>query len=299
MSDKVLEKVVIALGYFDSMHLGHQKVIGEAKKLADELSCKLVVFSFKGNLKAMLSGEKDKCVYNVKERETMYRAMGADEVYFAPVDFTFLSLGKLAFLNKINKKYDIQGYVCGADYKFGKFATGTIDDLKKFAEGKDQKVLIVDDVLDDEGKKISTTRIKKMLDDGNIEKANAMLGSEFFIAGKVEEDRGVGSKLGCPTANISIDKDKQRVKDGVYAGKVIVDDKIYLAVINYGPRPTFGLDEKRLEAHLLDFDENIYGKTVKVIFDRFLRPIVKFYSTEQLQEQLNKDILAVREGTND
>lgn len=299
MSDKVLKKAVVALGYFDSVHKGHRKVIEEARKLADAKGCELAVFTFKGNLKAMLSGERDKCVYNASEREEILRSLGADDIYFAPVDFGFLSLGKLAFLNKLNKKYDVQGYVCGRDYKFGKFASGNVDDLAKYAEGKQQPLIVVDDVTDADGKKISTSRVKRLLSEGNAKKAADMLGRSFSITGVVKEDRGVGSSLGCPTANLKIERDKQPLKDGVYAGRVTVKGKTYRAVVNFGPRPTFDVNDKMLEAHLLDFNENIYGEKITVYFDAYIREIQKFVSPEKLKEQLEKDIKEVGEGKYD
>lgn len=295
MLDDDRKKVVIALGYFDSVHLGHRKVISESIRLAKEKSASAVVFTFKGNLKAMLTGEKEKCVYNVQEREKLLMGLGIDEIYFAPVDFSFLSLGKLAFLNKTNKKYDIIGYVCGADYKFGKFASGDVDDLKRYADGKDQIVLVVDEVVDD-GKKISTTLIKKLLANGEVKRARKLLGRSFSVSGEVREDRGVGTTIGCPTANLKIAKDKQPVKDGVYAGRVLVENEMYNAVINYGPRPTFDISDKMLEAHLLNFEGNLYGKEITVFFDDYIREIQKFVSAEKLKEQLEHDIQEVGEG---
>ncbi len=299
MSDKVIKKAVLALGYFDSVHKGHREVIARARALADETGAELVVFTFKGNLKAMLSGDKDKYVYAPQERESIYKSLGADEIYYAPVDFGFLSLGKLAFLNKMCKKYDVAGYVCGKDYKFGKFASGNVDDLAKYADGKNQKLIVVDDVTDAEGKKISTSRIKKLLNDGNVKKAAELLGESYFVTGTVKEDRGVGTQIGCPTVNLKIETAKQHVKDGVYAGRVTVGDKTYRAVINFGPRPTFDVNDKMLEAHILDFNENIYGEKITVYFDAYIREIQKFVSPEKLKEQLDTDIKEVGEGKYD
>ena len=299
MSDKDLKKAVIALGYFDSVHLGHRKVLAEARSLADGCGAELVAFTFKGNLKAMLTGEKDKCVYAPAEREELLKQAGADEVYFAPVDFSFLSLGKLAFLNKMNKRFDIAGYVCGKDYRFGKFAAGTVDDLARYAESRSQTLVVVDDVTDSDGRKISTSRIKRLLAGGDVKTAARLLGRSFSVSGTVKEDRGVGSEIGCPTANLKIEKDKQRLKDGVYAGRVTVKGKTYRAVINYGPRPTFDVNDKMLEAHILDFSDDIYGEIITVFFDAYIREIQKFASPEKLKEQLDEDIARTGEGKYD
>ena len=285
---RTLDKVVIALGYFDSVHIGHREVIKRAKALAEKLNSKLVVFTFSGNLKAVLGGESEKYIYSTKERETLLSELGADEVFFAPTDLDFLSLGKLAFLNKLNRIFNILGYVCGRDYKFGRFAKGSAIDLEKYAKSKGQQLDVVD-FINFENEKVSTSTIKNLLKNGDIEKANLLLGKNFFALGKVFRDRGVGKELGYPTANIKLASQKQALKKGVYAGKVKFLDKEYKAVINVGGRPTFDLSETLIEAHLIDFDGDLYDKTIIVEFEKFIRELVKFASVEQLKEQIERD----------
>lgn len=300
MSDKVLKRAVLALGYFDSVHAGHRKVIEAARELADKEGCELVVFTFKGNLNAMLLKDNPKFVYNHLERQEIFNEMGCiDEIYFASTDTNFLGTAKLAFLNKLNKKYDVAGYVCGKDYRFGLFAKGTVEDLAKYAKSKNQQLVVVDDVTSEDGKKISTSLIKKLLLAGDVKKANKLLCRSYSISGTVKEDRGVGSTIGYPTANLKIEKDKQPLKDGVYAGRVTVGDVTYRAIINFGPRPTFDVNDKMIEAHLLDFNGNIYGEKITVYFDAFIREIQKFISPEKLKEQLDNDIEEVRQGKYD
>lgn len=285
---RTLDKVVIALGYFDSVHIGHREVIKRAKALAEKLNSKLVVFTFSGNLKAILGGESEKYIYSTKERETLLSELGADEVYFAPTDLDFLSLGKLAFLNKLNRIFNISGYVCGRDYRFGRFAKGSAIDLEKYAKSKGQELEVVD-FINFENEKVSTSTIKKLLKNGEVERANLLLGKNFFALGKVFRDRGVGKELGYPTANIKLTSQKQALKNGVYAGKVKFLDKEYKAVINVGCRPTFDLSETLIEAHLIDFDGDLYDKTIIVVFEKFIRELVKFASATQLKEQIEKD----------
>lgn len=298
MSDKVLLPTVIALGYFDSVHEGHKKVIREAKKCADEMGATLTVFTFKGNLKAMLSGGDDKSVYLPAEREKLLYELGADEIFFAPVDFNFLSMGKLAFLNYLNRKYNIKCYVSGKDYRFGRFGKGDVDDINRYAAVHKQSQMVVDTFLMD-GEKVSTTSIKALLSAGNVKKANELLGRKFSVTGAVYKDRSVGSKIGFPTANVAVDKDKFMVGDGVYAGEADVDGKTYRAIINYGARPTFNLAEKALEAHIDGFNGEIYGKQLTLRFCFKMRGVVKFNSEIALKEQLEKDLRFLREGKYD
>ena len=284
---------IVALGYFDSVHLGHRKVIETAQSLAKELSASVTVFTFGGNLRAMLSRRDDKYVYSLAERKEILKEMGVENVFVQPVDFNFLSMGKLAFLNMLNRKLNIKGFVSGVDYKFGKFAKGTTEDIEKFAETNSQIYKIVDTVIED-GKKVSTSRIKIMLSAGDIKSANALLGRPFSVSGTVVKDRGVGTTLGFPTANIKIEKHKQPVKEGVYAGHVFIDGKKHDAIVNFGSRPTFGGNEVLLEAHIADFGGDLYGQNLTVYFDYYLREIRKFFSEEELKKQLAADLAAIK-----
>lgn len=296
MSDREKVPTVIALGYFDSVHLGHKKVIESAINKAKELGAKTVVFTFYGNLKAAIGRGEEKTVFSAKEREEFIKSLGVDEIYFAPVDMNFLSMGKLAFLNLLNRKYNIKCYVSGNDYHFGKFGKGGVGDIKSYAQKHGQDYIVVD-TFNLDGQKVSTTAIKQLLDSGDVSAAAALLGRAYTVCGTVFEDRKVGQKLGFPTANVKIDKDKHRLKDGVYSGTINLDGKTYKTVINYGARPTFDLTEKLLEAHVIDFNGQLYGKEITLSFDRYLRDIKKFGSQEELKKQLEMDI-AVAKGEN-
>ncbi len=296
MSDKL--KTVIALGYFDSVHIGHQRVLNTARRYALERGARLVVFSFGGNLKAVISGNDDKSVYLPSERLLIINDLGADEVFFAPVSKDFLGLECKEFLALINEKYKIVCYVSGEDYRFGRQGLGDTNYLKAYAKENCQEYIVVP-TENFEGEKISTTRIKWLLSMGEIKKANKMLGRAYSLTGKVFEDRKVGSKLGFPTVNIRLDKEKFKIKDGVYKGRVVLNNTEYSAIINYGARPTFDLSEKLIEAHIIDFNGNLYGKEIKLNFDVFMREIKKFSSQQELKAQLEKDLQNVREGKYD
>lgn len=293
--DKKKNPVVLALGYFDSVHVGHREVIKRAREEADRLGCKLVVFSFDGNLRAMITGEEQKFVFTTKEREKLLLSLGADEIYFAPVNKEFLSLTKEEFLDKINGLFEVKAYVSGSDYRFGKGALGNTEYLKEYASQRGQTVIIAKDVFSG-GEKVSTSRIKKLLANGKIKKANSLLSLPYSVMGKVVHDRGVGKSLGYPTANLTLKKDRQPLKNGVYAGRVVFDGKEYLAVINYGARPTFNENNPVIEAHIIGFSNDIYDKGITVVFDNYIRDIKAFSSKEELVEQLKKDILTVEKS---
>ena len=297
MLDKVLP-TVIALGYFDSVHLGHQRVINTARKFADENNCTLTVFTFLGNVKDVLNGRKECSVYLPSERGNIIKELGADEIYFAPVTKEFLSLDKKVFLDNLNQKFNIKGYVSGIDYTFGAFGKGNAEYLTDYAKAKNQIHIVVDTFAID-GEKVSTTLIKSLLENGNVKKANELLGRNYSVSGMVKKDRQVGKQLGFPTANIVLDSQKFSLKNGVYSGIVEVNKTTYKSIINYGARPTFDLGEKLVEAHLIDFDGDLYDKKIEVQFLDYMRDIKKFESAEKLVEQLNFDVRMIKGENND
>lgn len=297
MLDKVLP-TVIAMGYFDSVHLGHQRVIQKARKLADENGATLTVFTFLGNVKDVLNGRKESSVYLPEERQKIIKGLGADDVYFAPITKEFLSLDKKTFLDDLNKKFNIVGYVSGIDYTFGAYGKGNIAYLTEYANSKGQRHVVVD-TLNVEGEKVSTTLIKSLLEKGDIQRVNKLLGRNYSLCGTVIKDRQVGKTLGFPTANVLIDSQKFTIKNGVYSGLVKIDNKTYRSIINYGARPTFDIDKKLVEAHLIDFDGDLYGKQIEVEFLGFMREIQKFTSIEKLIEQLNFDMQRIKGENND
>lgn len=287
MSDK---KVVIALGFFDSVHKGHKAVINTAIKKAKEIDATSVVFAFGKDLRAFF-GLDNGVVFTSEERKSIFKSLGVDLVYFAPVSKNFLDKGKLAFLNFLNKKYNISAYVCGEDYTFG-INGGNLDYLKKYATQNQQEVILVDSVFDGD-KKISSTDIKNYLADGEVEKANNLLFTDYFITGKVFQDRKIGRKLGFPTVNVKIPKEKTKLKCAVYSGYLYLNGKKYLAIINYGARPTFDLNERLIEAHIIGYKGNLYGKNLQIYFSKFMREIEKFKSQDELVERIKKDIVRV------
>ena len=285
--------VVIALGYFDSVHVGHRKVIEKGVNLSKQLNCKPVVFTFDGNLRSAIGKGDEKFVYTTSERKIIFQEMGVRDVFYAPVTKEFLGLSHGEFLQYVNQVFNVKGYVCGKDFRFGKGGEGNVDYLSEYAKSKGQRLEIADILMAGE-KKVSTSLIKELLSSGDVANANKLLGKNYFITGNVFEDRKVGSKIGFPTVNIKIDKDKQCLKNGVYHGAILISGEWKRAVINYGARPTFDLNDKLIEAHVIDFNGDLYGENLTVRFDGFLREIQKFVSVEQLKNQLEKDVEKVK-----
>ncbi len=288
------KKTVLALGYFDGVHLGHREVILKAKELALKNASTLTVLTFKGDLKKAVSGVSQGCIYTYKEKERLLYSLGADYVVGLSVSKNFLKRGKLSFLNYLNKRFNVAGYVFGTDYKFGK-NLGNADYLKDFAKKHGQAVFVVNPVLKN-SEKVSSTLIKELLSAGEIKKANALLNKDYFLTGKVYNDRSVGKSIGFPTANLVASENKFLLKRGVYSGYAYLNGEKYKAVINYGERPTFNLSKSVVEAHFIGFSGNLYGKEIILYFTDYLREINKFSTLSELTNQIEKDVLRVKKA---
>lgn len=291
MSDKL--KVALALGLFDGVHIGHVKVIKQCVKKARKHRLFSVVLTFDGDLKGYLNKQPLKCVYTYNERQEKIKSLGVDVVHPLKVDETTLSKTAEEFLIELTEKYQVKYFVCGKDFRFGKNAEGNVKFLKNFAKRKGIKVKVVSPCVRG-SKKISTTQVKELLSQGKLDKAKKLLGKNYSITGKVIGGRRVGSKLGFPTANVIVDKEKTPLKKGVYAGYVELNG-VYKAIINYGGRPSFELYEPLMEVHIIDFNGDLYEKTITVNFVKFLRETIKFESIEELVEQLEKDVKNAKE----
>ena len=281
-------KTVVILGLFDSLHIGHRKVIETAVK-AKKRGEKVVVYSF-SYLPVKPFG--DKMLYSTEIREKTMRNLGVDEVFFENPTAEFLAQSKEEFLSFLNAKYDISAYAIGEDYTFGKNGEGNADYLLSYAEKHGQKVFVVETEKEN-GVKISTTLIKDYLKIGEIEKANRLLKDDYRVEGVVKLGRKIGKTLLFPTVNVDFDGAFQ-IKNGVYYGYVILDKK-YKAVINVGDRPTFNIKEKLIEAHILSFNGDLYGKKITIYFKQFLREIKKFGNISELKAQIEKDVALVKE----
>ena len=181
---------------------------------------------------------------------------------------------------------------CGEDFRFGKDASGTPALLKEKAPCP----VTVLPLAAKDGEKIAVSRIKRLLAEGDMEKVNALLCAPYFVRGEAEHGRAVGRTYGFPTANLHLPAGKFPLKEGVYAARArLKNGEEYPAIVNFGPCPTFGVEERKTEAHLVGFEGDLYGEKVTLYPVRFLRPIRKFQSKEALEEQLEGDRAAALE----
>ncbi|MBR3864831.1 MAG: riboflavin biosynthesis protein RibF [Clostridia bacterium] len=292
-NQKTTNPVVMCLGAFDSVHIGHKSLIKKAQELKAKYLADLCVFTFNNDHSVFASkflGE----VFTFEERLVRLENMVVDEVCEAKMSPEFASLSPKEFLTQLIDNRHIRAFVCGKDFKFGKNAKGNVELLKEFCNKKNIDLFVCDFVTDNLGNKIATTTIKEHLVNGEIISANNLLGDKYFISGKVVEGRRVGRTLGFPTANIEFSPTKLRPKSGVYLTEVIIDNKKYGAITNVGSAPTFNQENCLIETHIKNFSGDLYEKKLTVYFCDYIRPIMKFSTKEELINQLNEDLKVIK-----
>lgn len=291
--EKTNSPIVLCLGGFDSLHIGHKMLIEKANLLKKAYSAKSALFTFSNDFSTFL-GKKNGQVFTFKERVFILQKSNIDEVYFAELNDEFASISPLNFLNQLVDNRAIRALICGKDFKFGKDAKGDVGLLKTFCKEKNIHLEVCDFATNNFGQKVSTTLVKESLLSGNIKMANHLLGDKYFIMGEVVMGRQVGRTLGFPTANIMIDQNKMPIKSGVYSAEVKIEGKLYKAIVNVGNAPTFNENNYLIECHIKDFNGDLYGQELIVYFCDYIRPIIKFEGIEQLIEQLNKDLTVIK-----
>lgn len=290
---KFAPKVVLALGFFDCMHKGHQQLLAEAKRLSQQYNALTALFTFDNNHMSVL-GKDSKLIYTYEERLLIFQQVGVDVVVTAHFDSNFMALSGQTFLQTLNNNFSLAAVVCGFDYTCGRDRQNSTFVTQFFAQ-YNIPVCTVDAVKDSCGNKISSTMVRNLLLNHDVQSANAVLSAPFSISGTVVHGRQVGRSIGFPTANIETSHDKL-LPSGVYGGYINYHNQRYNCIVNIGNAPTFNFDKPVVEAHIIDFANNLYGTYITVYITQFLREIKKFNSDKALQAQLAQDAKKV---TND
>lgn len=266
------------LGGFDGLHVGHRRLLRSAKESGLPVGIMTIV-----------GGKENSNLFTFGERERIFRGNGADFVFELPFA-EIKNLSSTEFLRILTEEFHPELFVCGTDFRFGAGAKGTPKNIKQSTRVRVECLPLVEI----HGEKVSSRAIKKLLAEGDTEKANALLGQNFFLTGEVVKDRQVGRTIGFPTANIPYPAGKYPLKIGVYESRVDIDGKTYRGITNYGARPTFENEYVTTETYLDGFTGDLYGKTLTVEFVRYLRDVRKFESVDALKNQLTEDIGRVR-----
>ena len=283
---------VIALGFFDGVHIGHRKILDTARAEATRLGIPLAAFTF--SLDSGIKG--DKRIYTQEERLFLLEGCGVDEVIVASFrDMKNLS-GEVFVKEYLVKNYGCAVAVVGEDFRFGSGAACGTEELSALMAAAGRCSITVSDVTIRDVR-VSTTEIKEFLSSGNIEGANEALGEPYIIISTVTHGRGVGKTLGFPTLNCDIG-DTRPLRHGVYASSVTVKGKEYAAVTNIGICPTFDLKDAHAETFIIDFSGDIYDERVIIRLHAFLRDEIRFDSEKSLCDRINTDIKIAKEFFN-
>jgi riboflavin kinase / FMN adenylyltransferase len=281
----------VALGNFDGVHIGHRTLIVNLVNYCREKNLKSVVYTFRNHPKKITSskGIPGKIICD-EQKFKLLRELGVDYTVLVEFDEYQRTLEPERFIKEILKdKLNMVYCVVGFNYHFGHKAAGNTELLEKL-RNKLQYNLTVVNAIKIQDEVVSSTKIRQLIGKGDIAKANLFLGKNFSIRGVIVHGKGNGKKFGFPTANISLEKELILPNPGVYFTKCIVHNKIYHSVTNVGFNPTLGKNPLSVETHILDYDENIYGQEVEILFFQKSRNEMKHSGVDQLIERVNDDI---------
>jgi len=285
------EGLAIFIGKADALHLGHIALINETLKLADELNTASGILSLIPDSDNPISDmESHRMVLTEDERREFLSNWPVTYLVYQKMTRDFTDFSAEKFVTEVlHDKMKVRGIVVGWDFRFGWERKGDADLLEKMAGELGFHVRIIEPVMLD-GQPIKTSRIREIIEAGEFREAQRFLGYPFFVSGIVAPGKGLGHKIGFPTANIQIPPEKLLPRRGVYIARGLFDNSCYWGLANVGIRPTLeDKGELLVEIWLKDFDGDLVGKKIKVEFFRFLRDEIKFGSLEKLTEQMEKD----------
>lgn len=285
----------VALGNFDGVHLGHQRILGQAVEKAHVKGRDAIVYTFDPHPRVVLNQAPEiPRITTSREREVIFEHLGIDVLIMAEFTREFAEQTPEQFVDDVLvEELGVRNIFIGENYRFGKGRSGTPETLKQVAPEKGFTVHVVPPVKvgDD---LVSSSRIREYLLKGEIREANLLLGREFTMEGKVIHGHSRGKGLGFPTANLKPDP-KLHPPEGVYAVYCRTSEGLHPGVMNIGWNPTFKDRRRAYEVHILDFDTRLYGETIKVYFVERLRPELSFGSVDELVAQIRRDVQRGRE----
>ncbi|MEG1524062.1 MAG: bifunctional riboflavin kinase/FAD synthetase [Clostridia bacterium] len=282
------EEAVVALGMFDGMHLGHRALIRRTVDNAAQLHVLPAVCTFSNHPMEVLGGQT-RLLSTPEEREMILRGLGAEDVWMTPFTKNLSLMSPVTFIEMLMDKWKLAGIVVGFNYTFGDHGRGTPSTLAELGKTYGFMVDVVQPVLF-MGEPVSSTRIRNALEAGKVQMAEKMLLHPYAMSGIVIENKRIGRRIGFPTANIAISDNRVIPACGVYATDAAVDGKQYRAVTNIGTNPTVGGAHLTVETHLIDFEGNLYGRTLAISFLEYLRGEKRFDSMDLLKMQIVSDV---------
>lgn len=296
--DKPFERAVVTIGNFDGVHLGHQALFHEVVEKAEAIDGTSVAMTFEPHPMRVLNGANHPPLITILDQKIeLIRRLDIDVLIVVPFTRQFAALSPREFVEDVLiRKIGMTAIVVGKDYTYGRNREGTVGLLKTFAELFDFEVLLSDwiQAIRDPEERISSTRIRELVNEGRVDEVHPLLGRYYQIRGTVTTGRNRGGRLlGFPTANITL-QDELCPKTGVYAVTVLCGDEQFDGVANIGYSPTFDDHLFTVEVYILDFDRNIYDKKIRVNFIKRIRDELKFSGIAALAEQIKRDVVEAR-----
>ena len=288
----IVEPICSAIGFFDGLHIGHMALVNEVKRVSEQKGYKKALMTFEHYPLYVLGKIKEeKYLTSMNDRISLLEKEGLDYLFIVKFTKEVAALSPEDFINQYLIDLHVKHIVCGFDFRFGKYNAGNTMTLQACQQFN---VSVIPEVLY-KGEKISSTRIRHVLEQGNIEEMNELLGRKYCVSGEVIKGRRIGHAIGFPTANVDY-QSYFLPCHGVYIVKVYVHGQGYMGMCNIGYNPTFtALDKPSLEVNILDFDGDIYHQYMIVEFYCLIRKEKPFASKEELIAQLYEDKQKVRE----
>ena len=281
---------VVTLGNFDGIHRGHQALIGGAVSDSKQIGVPSVVLTFEPHPLRVLAPERaPKLILAPKDKMQILQSLGVDVVAVQHFDLAFAKRSAEEFVSDLLvRRLKARKIWVGRDLRFGQGRKGTVDDLIRWGRDLAFDVAVVEPILV-QGNRVSSSRIRELVSKGRVDEVKDMLGRYHFVSGRVVEGNRRGRELGFPTANIAA-RTEVLPSDGIYATLFHIDTRVLLSVSSIGRNPTFGPGPRTVESFIIDFDEAIYGKTVRLSFIKRIRDEVRFSSIPELIAQIRSDV---------
>ena len=278
---------IVTIGTFDGIHEGHTSLL--TNMINNKNNLIPIVISFNKSPKDIINKKNSKMIFELNEKKKIIQEIGIEKIIDIDFNQEIQELNCKDFIEILKYSLNMEVLILGEDTLLGKDRKGYQNGLIEILNSFGSKLIPIPNKKDIKSK-ISSSQIKKSISDGDIEKANLLLGRKFFIKGKVIEGAKIGASLGYPTANIQYNDNLVIPKDGVYKTETHVDGETYLSATSIGDNPTFNGSEKTIETFIIDFEEDIYNKDIEVSFLEFIRDQIKFNDVESLKKRMSDDI---------
>ena len=286
------EKLCLTIGNFDGIHKGHREIIKNLIQQTKKSNLKSAILSFTPHPKIYFNKQKNFMINSQSKKKEILKDLGLDYLIDLHFNDIFTQLSHNEFEDKILlEKLNSKRILIGKDFQYGNQRKGNIDTLKIFCENNKIELEEIGLILNDHNSnKISSSAIRENLKSGKFELVNKDLERNFSVAGKVIKGDQRGRTIGIPTANLEYPLNTIIIPYGVYAVETIIEGNTYFGIVNFGIRPTFNKDKPIVEAYLFDFDNDIYGKNIEILFHKQIRQEKIFNDIKELLNQINIDI---------